>query len=199
MAEFDPTRKPPPDGRPPLAPLPPRSSAPPPVGGSNPAPYVGPPSGSSGQPFLERPYVSAHGVVVLWLGIASAAVVLIPGGWGWYLAPFIGAVAWYMGQQGLARIYRGESDFRETWSSKRGRFVGAVMTILGGLYLLVHMFIWVVFTFVRRPLAPPPVAAPGAFPPGFDQYGRPVLPPGAVVTHQWSHTGPPNHGHVSKH
>lgn len=195
MADLDPSRNPSPGARPPLAPLPPRGASPPAGGG-----YNSLPPGGVEPALMERPYVSAHGVIVLWLGIASAAVILIPHGWGWYLAPFIGAVAWYMGNQAMGKIYRGESDFRETWSSKRGRFVGAVMTILGGLYVLVHIFIWGVFTFVRRPLTPPPLSAtaPGQFPPGFDQSGRPILPPGAVVTHQWSHTGPPNHGHAPK-
>ena len=193
MTDFDTSRKPPSDSRPPLAPLPPRGAAPP-LGGYNPIEQGGPPSGGG-----ERLYVSAHGVIVLWLGIASAAVVLIPGGWGWYLAPLIGALAWYMGHKAMGMIYRGEADFRETWSSKRGRFVGALMTILGGLYLLAHVFIWIGFALGRRPLTPPTVVPPVGGAVGVDQYGRPILPPGAVVTHQWSHSGPPNHGHAPKH
>ncbi len=195
MADFDPSRNPSPGARPPLAPLPPRGASSPISGGG----YNSLRPGVVEPTLMARPYVSAHGVIVLWLGIASAAVILIPGGWGWYLSPFIGAAAWYMGNQAMGKIYRGESDFRETASSKRGRFVGAAMTIIGGLYVLIHIFIWGVFTFIRRPLAPPPVAAPITQNPGFDQYGRPILPPGAVVTHQWSHKGPPNHGHAPKH
>lgn len=186
MADFDP-RNLLPGGRPPLAPLPPR-------GADSSLPSGGPPDGD-----FERPYVSAHGVVALWLGIASAGIILLPDGGGWYLAPFLGAAAWYLGHQGMGRIYRGESDFRETWSAKRGRLVGAIMTILGSIYLLLHVFIVGVRTFVPFGAPPTPVAAPMTPPPGFDQYGRPILPPGAVVTHQWSHKGPPNHGHVPNH